>query len=408
MQFKAEQVGAPEGMARATLLVPLLVLLLVTFGLIALFSAGYSMSLREPTAAVARQLVYTPLAFLAGWLAWRVNLDRVRDLRWPFLWLVILLLVLARTPGIGRMVNGSWRWIDFGLFRLQPSDLAKIALVLLVADHIARWQRRSLPIREPFLSFSSRPPYLFTAARWADLRDGFLRPMLPLLLLCGGIALGPDLGTIVLCGAVAFAMLFVGGARMSYLAAAFALAAGAFTFLVLNWGSRLRRFLSFLDPEGRQGDESYQLFQGMLAFAVGGISGAGPGNGLQQRAYLPEAHTDFVFTIIGEEWGLGATVFVAGIYLWVFRLVASELRACTDLFRMSLALGCVLFLTLQALVNMCVVTGLLPTKGISLPFISYGGTNLVTSAVLIGLMLNALRDGGRPTLRPAVIPASAP
>jgi len=408
MQFKVEQVGAPTGVARATLLVPLLILLLVTFGLIALFSAGYSMSLREPTAAVARQLAYTPLALVLGWLAWRVDLDRLRELRWPAFWAVILLLALARTPGIGRMVNGSWRWIDFGLFRLQPSDLAKVALVILVADHIARWQRRSLPMRSPSLALSARPPYLLTPAGWEDLRDGFLRPMLPLLGICAGIALGPDLGTIVLCCVVAFAMLFVGGARLSYLGSTLALGAVAFTYLVLNWGSRLRRFLSFLDPEGRRGDESYQLFQGMLAFAVGGITGAGPGNGLQQRAYLPEAHTDFVFTIIGEEWGLVATFGVAGVYLLVFLLVMRELRACTDLFRLSLALGCVLFLTLQALVNMCVVTGLLPTKGISLPFVSYGGTNLVTSAVLVGLMLNALRDGGRPPLRPAVIPAAAP
>jgi cell division protein FtsW len=406
MRFKAEQVGAPAVAGRATLLVPLLVLLLVTFGLIALFSAGYSMSLREPTAAVTRQLIYTPLALLLGWLAWRVNLDRLRDLRLHFLGVVVVLLALARTPGIGRMVNGSWRWIDLGLFRIQPSDLAKVALVLLVADHIARWQRRTLPLPGPLLALSARPPYLLTPGGWEDLRDGFLRPMLPVAVLCGGIALGPDLGTIVLCGVVALAMLFVGGARLTYLLTTLALASAAFTYLVLNWGSRLRRFLSFLDPEGRQGDESYQLFQGMLAFAVGGVTGAGPGNGLQQRAYLPEAHTDFVFTIIGEEWGLVATVAVAAVYLGVFILVTRELRACTDLFRLSLALGCVLFLTLQALVNMCVVTGLLPTKGISLPFISYGGTNLVTSAVLVGLMLNALREGGRPALRPANVPAA--
>lgn len=405
MQFKAEQVGAPDGVARTTLLVPLLVLLLMTFGLIVLWSAGYSMS-SNPNVAVTRQLVYAPLALLLGWLAWRSNLDRVRELRWPLFGLVIALLLLARTPGIGRMVNGSWRWIDLGLFRIQPSDLAKVVLVLLLADHIARCQRRTLPIAGPTWRFTPSAPYLALApARWADLREGFLRPVGVLLAICGGIALGPDLGTIVLCCVVAYAMLFVGGARLSYLGVTLALGSVAFTFLVLNWGSRLRRFLSFLDPEGRQADESYQLFQGMLAFACGGLTGVGPGNGLQQRAYLPEAHTDFVFTIIGEEWGLVATAAVAGVYFAVFWLVLRELRRATDLFRMSLALGCVLFLTLQALVNMCVVTGLLPTKGIALPFVSYGGTNLVTSAILVGLMLNALRDGGRPPLRPAVLSA---
>lgn len=402
MQFKAEPLGEPGSVLRATLLVPFLVAVLTTFGLIALFSAGYSMSLKEPLAAVTRQLLYVPIAALAGWLAWRVDLDWVRAHRLHLLGGVLILLALARTPGIGRMVNGSWRWIDLGIIRLQPSDLAKIVLVVLVADAVARNQRRALPLSGPFWRFSDRPPYVLTRPAWDDFREGYLLPMGWAALLCAFIALGPDLGTIVLCGSVALAMVLVGRARLRYILTTLVLGSGLFAFVVINWPSRLRRFASFLDPEGRQMDESYQLYQGMLAFAVGGVGGAGPGNGLQQRAYLPEAHTDFVFTIIGEEWGLFATVGVAAIYLAIFLLVLRELRRATDLFRMTLALGCVLFITLQALVNMCVVTGLLPTKGIALPFISYGGTNLVASAALVGLMLNALRDGGLPGLRPGI------
>lgn len=402
MQFKAEQLGEPGSVLRATLLVPFLVVLLTTFGLIALFSAGYSMSLKEPLAAVTRQLLYVPVAALAGWLAWRVDLDWVRAHRIGILWGVLILLALARTPGIGRMVNGSWRWIDLGFIRLQPSDLAKIALVVLVADAVARNQRRTLPLAGPFWRLSSRPPYLLTRPAWDDLREGYLLPMGWAGLICAFIAFGPDLGTIVLCASVALAMVMVGRARLRYIAATVVVGAVGFYVLVVNWPSRLRRFFSFLDPEGRQMDESYQLYQGMLAFAVGGVGGAGPGNGLQQRAYLPEAHTDFVFTIIGEEWGLFATAGVAAVYLAIFLLVLRELRRSTDLYRMTLALGCVLFITLQALVNMCVVTGLLPTKGIALPFISYGGTNLVASSMLVGLMLNALRDGGLPGIRPGI------
>jgi cell division protein FtsW len=402
MQFKAEPLGEPGGVLRATLLVPFLVVFLTTFGLIALFSAGYSMSLREPLAAVTRQLMYVPLAALAGWLAWRVDLEWLRAHRLRILGAVVFLLVLARIPGIGRMVNGSWRWIDLGVIRLQPSDLAKVALVLLVADAVARNQRRTLPLAGPAWRLSARPPYVLTRAAWEDLLHGYLAPMGWAALLCAFIGLGPDLGTIVLCGTVALAMVHIGRARLRYIAATVVVGAAGFYLLVVNWPSRLRRFFSFLDPEGRQMDESYQLYQGMLAFAVGGVGGAGPGNGLQQRAYLPEAHTDFVFTIIGEEWGLFATAGVAAVYLGIFLLVLRDLRRATDLFRMTLALGCVLFITLQALVNMCVVTGLLPTKGIALPFISYGGTNLVASSVLVGLMLNALRDGGLPDLRPGV------
>jgi len=402
MVFKAEQGRTTQGVVSASLLVPFLVAALATFGLIALYSAGYSMSLREPTAAVTRQLIYVPVAILMGWLAWRVDLAVLRRLRWYVLWTVIGLLVLARVPGVGRMVNGSWRWIDFGLFRLQPSDLAKVALVIMLADLLAKMQRRTLPFRGRFWHLSSREPYLFTPLGWADYRDGFLRPVGAILLVCAGIALGPDLGTIVLCCAVGGCMLFVCGARPAYLGTALLVGATGFALLVFNWGNRMRRFTSFLDPEGRQGDEAYQLFQGMLAFACGGINGVGAGNGLQQRAYLPEAHTDFVFTIIGEEYGLVATVLVALAYLGIFLVVVRELRRCTDLFRFAIALGCSLFLTLQALVNMLVVTGMLPTKGIALPFISYGGTNLVVSAILIGLMLNALRDGGRPAVTAAI------
>lgn len=402
MVFKAEQGRATQGVVGATLLVPFLVAALATFGLIALYSAGYSMSLREPTAAVTRQLIYLPIALLMGWLAWRVDLDALRQLRWMALGTVMALLVLARTPGIGRMVNGSWRWIDFGFFRLQPSDLAKVALVLVLADLLARMQRRTLPYQGRFWQLGSREPFLLTPRGWADYRDGFLRPAGAILLVCAGIALGPDLGTIVLCCAVGGCMMFVCGVRPAYLGAAVLVGAAGFAFLVFNWGNRLRRFTSFLDPEGRQADEAYQLYQGMLAFACGGTTGVGPGNGLQQRAYLPEAHTDFVFTIIGEEYGLVATSLVALAYLAMFLVVVRELRRCTDLFRFALALGCSLFLTLQALVNMLVVTGMLPTKGIALPFISYGGTNLVVSGILIGLMLNALRDGGRPAVRAAM------
>ena len=402
MVFKAEQGRATQGVVGASLLVPFLVAALATFGLIALYSAGYSMSLREPTAAVTRQLIYLPISVLMGLLAWRLDLDMLRHLRWKFLWFVMGLLLLARTPGVGRMVNGSWRWIDFGFFRLQPSDLAKVALVVVLADILAAMQRRTLPYRGRFWQLSSREPYVLTPSAWADYRDGFLRPVGAILLVCAGIALGPDLGTIVLCCAVGGCMMFVCGARPAYLGTAVLVGAAGFAFLVFNWGNRLRRFTSFLDPEGRQGDEAYQLFQGMLAFACGGTTGVGPGNGLQQRAYLPEAHTDFVFTIIGEEYGLVATSLVALAYLAIFLVVVRELRRCTDLFRFALALGCSLFLTLQALVNMLVVTGMLPTKGIALPFISYGGTNLVVSGILIGLMLNALRDGGRPAVRAAI------
>jgi cell division protein FtsW len=158
----------------------------------------------------------------------------------------------------------------------------------------------------------------------------------------------------------------------------------------------MRRFTSFLEPWEKRGDEAYQLFEGMVAFGVGGLTGKGAANGIQGRAYLPEAHTDFVFSVIGEEYGLVATSLVALVYFGIFWCAYRAMRFSSDLYRFNICLGATLFLVMQALINMGVVTGLLPTKGISLPFISYGGTNLVIMGCMVGLVLNCIRESAQP------------
>jgi len=368
---------------------------LVGFGLVNQYSAGISLSAKNRTAAFERQLLYVPFAVLAGWLAFRVNLERLRRCRWWILGGAMVAMVAARIPGIGVTVNGSWRWIDFGFFRLQASDLGKLALVIVLADMLARIQRHMKPLHQPVFRLSSREPYVFTRDGWVDCREGFVKPLLLIGCICGGIALGPDLGTIVLCAAVGGTMMFISGARWRYALPTLALSGLAFTVLILNWGNRFRRFVSFIDPWGHRDNEAYQLFEGMVAFGVGGVTGKGAANGLQVRAYLPEAHTDFVLANIGEEHGLVGTVLVALAYLAIFWLAYRAMRFSNDLYRLNVCLGATLFLVLQALVNMGVVTGLLPTKGISLPFLSYGGTNLVIMSCMVGLVLNCIRDAGR-------------
>jgi cell division protein FtsW len=191
-------------------------------------------------------------------------------------------------------------------------------------------------------------------------------------------------------------MMLVSGVRWAYVVPSVLLGLGAFTVLILNWPNRLRRFTSFLEPWEKRGDEAYQLFEGMVAFGVGGLTGKGAANGIQGRAYLPEAHTDFVFSVIGEEYGLVATTIVALFYLGIFWCAYRAMRHSADLYRFNVCLGATLFLVLQALINMGVVTGLLPTKGISLPFISYGGTNLVIMGCMVGLILNCIRESAQP------------
>jgi cell division protein FtsW len=309
-------------------------------------------------------------------------------------------MLLARVPGIGVSVNGSWRWIDFGFFRLQASDLGKLALVIVLAHFLAVMQRHTLPNKFPLYRLRVRRPFIFTDRGWTDCREGFAKPVGILLGIAACIAFGPDLGTILLCCAVGGVMMLVSGVRWAYVIPSFLIGLGGLTVLILNWPNRLRRFTSFLEPWEKRGDEAYQLFEGMVAFGVGGLTGKGAANGLQGRAYLPEAHTDFVFSVIGEEYGLVATTLVALAYLGIFWCAYRAMRHTADLYRFNVCLGATLFLVFQALINMGVVTGLLPTKGISLPFISYGGTNLVIMACMVGLILNCVRASGQPAFVP--------
>ena len=396
MVIKEVKSDSPGALGGYSLGILLLALSLALFGLMVQFSAGISLSATNRTGAFYRQLAYLPIALLFGYAFYRINLDRAREWRHWILGGACVLMVCARVPGLGVSVNGSWRWIDLGLFRLQASDLGKLALVLVLAHYLASMQRHTLPGRFRALQFSGRAPFVLNPAGWADCREGFLRPLGVVVLIAGGIGLGPDVGTMLLCCAVGGAMMLVSGVRWRYVIPAFLLGLGAFAALIINWPNRLRRITSFLEPWEKRGDEAYQLFEGMVAFGVGGLTGQGAANGLQARVYLPEAHTDFVFSVIGEEYGLVATAAVALVYLGIFWCAFRAMRLSADLYRFNVCLGATLFLILQALINMGVVTGLLPTKGISLPLISYGGTNLVIMACMVGLILNCIRVAGQP------------
>ena len=393
IKVKQESPGALGGYALGVLL---LALALAVFGLMVQYSAGISLSASNRTGAFYRQLAYVPVALLAGFAFYRLNLDKVRAWRERILLMVCVVMLLARVPGIGVSVNGSWRWIDLGFFRLQASDLGKLALVVVLAHYLAVMQRHTLPNKFALFQVRDRRPFVFTDRGWADFREGFLRPLGVIAAITACIAFGPDLGTILLCCAVGGVMMLVSGVRWAYVIPAVLIGLSGFTILILNWPNRMRRFVSFLEPWEKRGDEAYQLFEGMVAFGVGGLTGKGAANGLQGRAYLPEAHTDFVFSVIGEEYGLVATTVVAAAYLGIFWCAYRAMRHSADLYRFNVCLGATLFLVFQALINMGVVTGLLPTKGISLPFISYGGTNLVIMACMVGLVLNCVRASAAP------------
>lgn len=347
---------------------------LTLMGLVALSSAGRSFA-DDPAFILKRQTIWTVLAVIVFSAAYCVNLDALRRGTWVFGAMALALLGIVLVPSVGLEVNGARRWLDLGLMRMQPSDAAKPAFVLLMAHYLAG-QQRSL----------------------RTLGRGFLVPCLMIGLFCGLIILEPDFGTAALFGAVGGCLLFVAGVPYFYLIPTALSGLAAFGFMVYHDPVRLERITAFLDVEGNRADASYQLWQGLLALGVGGTNGVGLGNGRQQLSFLPEAHTDFIFPIIGEEMGLPATLGILLGFAMLFGAVMWNLRRAPNLFQFTLVLGSALFIILQALVNLGVVTGLLPTKGMSLPFISYGGSNLLVMFGFLGLILNAFRRWEAPPL----------
>jgi cell division protein FtsW len=191
-------------------------------------------------------------------------------------------------------------------------------------------------------------------------------------------------------------LLFLAGARLKFLLPSIAIAFTGFAVLVLNNPNRLRRILSFLDVEANRSEGGYQPWQAMLAFASGGVDGVGLGNGRQQQSFLPEAHTDYIFAILGEEMGLIFTLLVVVLFVTIFVAGLMHVRRAPNLFQFLLVTGCILLITLQAIINFAVVTSLMPSKGMSLPFISAGGSNLLLMGFVMGIIINTARTWERP------------
>lgn len=369
--------GSPNWILPGPALVILLSAVVLTcIGLAVLFSATQGLH-SDPYFLLRRQIIWLGIALLAGAVAAFLDWNRLRPLSWLFAACTLFALGLVLIPGIGVEVNGARRWLNLGSgMRLQVAEFAKIGLVFVLAHYLALHQRE-------ITSF----------------RRGFLYPLMGIGFMACLIMLQPDYGTAFLCGLVGLSMLFLAGVRWGYLLPTATLSLSLFAVAIWYNPIRLRRILSFLDIEGNRQDSTYQLWQGMLAFVSGGVNGVGLGNGRQQMAYLPEAHTDFIFSIVGEELGFLFTGFTVLIFLLIFWVGFTRLRFAPDLFQFLLVAGALLFLSLQAIINLVVVTGLAPTKGMSLPFISYGGSNLVVMFVCIGIVISAFRNWEKPIRR---------
>jgi cell division protein FtsW len=292
--------------------------------------------------------------------------------RTSWLWFAVALVVLALcyVPHIGMRLNGSRRWIGWGPITVQPSELAKVTVIFFLAAWFSRYEKTD-----------------------RKLLLGFILPLaiisLPAALVLGEV----DLGTTALIGTTAFVVMFIAGASPLWLGAVSLTGLGALLIVATQISERMGRLSAFLHPQHFKEDAGLQQMQALIAWGSGGMDGLGLGNGRQKMLYLPYAHTDFIFPIVGEELGLRFSLLV--VFLFVVIIVCGTMIALHAKDRFGLLLGCgvVSLLALQAAVNIGVTTSLLPNKGLPLPFISYGGSNLVACMFGVGLLLNIYRQG---------------
>jgi cell division protein FtsW len=350
---------------------------LALIGLVMVFSASAVVAgnrFQDSIYFLKRHLAWLAFGFLLLQLASRMDYMVWRRLALPALGLTAVLLVLVLVPSIGAMAKGARRWIRMGPISVQPAEMVKLAVVLYLACYLTK--------RE---------------GRLTDFVSGFLPPLAVVGLLAVLVLLEPDLGTVVVVGLVTYAMLFLGGARLSHLFSVVPVALAGVTLLVWRSPYRLQRLMTFFDPGKDPTGAGFQVNQSFLAFGSGGAFGVGLGEGQQKLFFLPEAHTDFVLALVGEELGLAGTTTIMALFgLLVLKGFQIAGRA-REPFGRHLALGITLLIGFQALINAGVATGLLPTKGLTLPLVSYGGSSLLVSLLAIGILLNISRDrqGGR-------------
>jgi len=317
-----------------------------------------------------RHAIYLVIGLTSMVVLMKLDYRILRKLVYPAYLAGLAMLIIVLVPGIGKEVSGARRWIDLGFLSFQPSEFAKYILVLYLAHSLTKKR---------------------------DKLDNFMVGFASHILIAGVyvilVLLEPDFGTASTMLVVLFAMLFIGEVKMKYL-----IPVGVFSVIflciaVVTKGYRMNRVTSFLDPWQDPLGSGYQAIQSFVAFALGGIYGSGLGDSSQKLFFLPQAHTDFIFSIIGEELGfIGILLVIIGFAVLFVRSLKVSLRA-PDLFGCYLVFGCILLITLQAGINMAVAVGLFPTKGLTLPFISYGGTSLIATLSAVGIILNVSKSG---------------
>ncbi len=378
---------------------PAVVALLCGIGLMMVLSASSVSALRiygGPWVLFERQLLWVGAGALAMVVTARVDYRRWRHVAVPLTVLCMALLVLVLVPGLGVTVGGSARWIGIGQVRFQPSEVMKLAMLLFTADLLARRTASSGP------------------------RAVVLRPVLVLTAIAALLILKqPDMGTAMIMVIIVLTVLFVGGAPLAQMGLLTLAVSSAGVFFSLVEGYRRARMFSFMNPWKDPSNTGYQMAQSLVALGTGHLTGVGLGASRAKWGFLPNAHTDFIFAIIGEELGLVGSLLVVALFAAFAVLGVRAAVRAPDHFGTLLAAGVTVWVVGQAVINVGAVIGILPVTGVPLPFVSFGGSSLVITMAAVGMLANVARQGsakdrpdagvavGRPRSRPAGVVSSA-
>ena len=355
--------------------------LLMITGLLMMTSASVEIAnsmAGDPFYLFKRQVVFAVVGCIGLLFTLAIPMALWRKFSWFLLMASFALLLLVLVPGVGTVVNGSARWLDLGFFRLQPSELAKVFIVIYMAAYL---ERHLAEVQE----------------EWS----GFIKPLLVIGAAVVLLHLEPDHGAMLILLLTAFCMMFLAGAKLYRFALMLVFCVGAIVFLAITKPYVIVRFSSFLNPWAAENvyGGGYQLTQALIAFGRGEWFGMGLGNSIQKLYFLPEAHNDFVLAIIGEELGLAGVLFVVALFSYFIVkafLVGKAAHAQGSLFNAFVAYGLALLFTGQTLINIGVNIGLLPTKGLTLPFLSYGGASLIVSCFMVALLVRVQYETENP------------
>lgn len=354
------------------------VVLLSLFGLLMITSASLAVSLRDygtPFHFFYHQFAYVVMSAVIAYISSKVSLKKWESIAPYLLMICIFGLVLVLIPGIGKSINGARRWLNLGIIHVQVSELVKLAVIIYFARYL---KNKSIDIRK---------------TNW-----GFIRPLIVLAILSVLLLCEPDFGATAVIGVITFGMMFLGGLPIRKFIFLLTIALVILAALIIFAPYRLERMLNFLNPWDNPLSGGYQLTQALMSFGRGGIWGVGLGNSVQKLFYLPEAHTDFLFAVIGEELGLVGCFLLIVCYvvliarvLYMARIVALNSKH----FHSYISYGIAFWLSFQSFINIGVNIGILPTKGLTLPFISYGGSSILVSSVIFGILLRVYHENSK-------------